>query len=237
MSTQPESGRRSVLIVDDHEIVRHGLALMIQQEPDLEVGGSAGDFAQASELLRKQRFDAAVVDISLGGISGLEIVKRIADRSPSTRILVLTMHEESLYWERAMGAGAHGFVMKRDGPAQLIKAIRAVLAGTLYYSEQVQARLADIARSMRKTSPAGPLDTLSDRELDVLRLVGQGLGTSEIAGRLSRSVKTIETHKANLKTKLGMASSQELTSFAMRWAVDEGDDSFGRPSEPGGCAP
>jgi two-component system, NarL family, response regulator NreC len=224
--------RRRVLIVDDHEIVRHGLALMIAQEPDLVVAGLASDFASAAEFLRKEQFDVVVVDISLGGVSGLEIVKRIADRSPSTRVLVLTMHEESLYWERVMAAGAHGFVMKRDGPAQLIQGIRTVLGGAMYYSEQVQVRLAEIARSMRRNSPVGPLDSLSDREIDVLRLMGRGLGTTEIATRLNRSVKTIETHKANLKTKLGMGSAQELTGFAMRWAIDTGDESFGRPSEP-----
>ena len=167
--------------------------------------------------------------VLLGGISGLEVVKRIVERSAQTRVLVLTMHEETQYWERVMAAGAHGFVMKRDAPGQLLEAMRTVLAGSLYYSEQVQRRLAQIARDLRRASPTNPLDALSEKELDVLRMIGRGMGTSEIAVGLSRSVKTIETHKANLKTKLGMDSSRDLTTFAMRWAVDTGDESFGRP--------
>lgn len=228
MSTE----QRSVLVVDDHEIVRHGLALMIEREAGFKVEGMAKDFAEAVALLRQRRYDIAIVDLSLGGISGLEIVRRIVERSAQTRVLVLTMHEESQYWERVMAAGAHGFVMKRDAPSQLIQAMRTVLSGSLSYGEQVQRRLAQIARDLRRSSPASPLDTLSEKELDVLRLVGRGMGTSEIAASLSRSVKTIETHKANLKTKLGMDSSRELTAFAMRWAVDTGDESFGRADGP-----
>jgi DNA-binding NarL/FixJ family response regulator len=223
--------RRSVLVVDDHTIVRQGLALLIEQEPDLRVTGSAADLAQALDLLRKTQFDLALVDISLSGRSGLELVRRIVDGYPATRVVVLTMHEESLYWERAMAAGAHGFVMKSDAPAYLVKAMRTVLLGAMYYSEKVQVLLADRARDMRRTAPATPLALLGDKELDVLRLIGRGLGTGQIAAQLNRSVKTIETHKANLRSKLGLQNAAELTAFATRWLID-GDDHSRRADSP-----
>jgi DNA-binding NarL/FixJ family response regulator len=205
---------------------------MVELESDLHVAGSAADLEQALELLRRQTFDLAVVDISLARVSGLEVVRRLVDCYPTTRVLVLTMHDEALYWERAMAAGAHGYVMKSEAPICLIKAIRTVMMGAMYYSEKVQARLAMLARESRRSASATPIDSLSDRELDILRLVGRGKGTSQIAHELRRSVKTIETHKANLRAKLGLQSSLELANFALRWAIEAGGERADLPNPP-----
>jgi two-component system, NarL family, response regulator NreC len=223
MSTQ-----RRVLLVDDHEILRHGLALLINQESDLRVVGSARSAAEAHELLRLEPVDLALVDISLDGhASGLRLVREIADRDPPTRVIVLTMHDESLYWDRAMACGAHGFVVKGSATTELLGAMRQVLDGGVYASSAAQQRLLLLSRGCPREASSSPLQNLSIREAEVLRMIGKGLSSAQIAEQLRRSVKTIEAHKANLKTKLGLASGADLLRYAAHLAAHGQDSAFG----------
>ena len=219
--------KHRLLLVDDHAIVRQCLKLLVELEADLRVAGEAESVAQAIDLLRKHTYELAIVDISLEGASGLSLVRHIVATHAHTRVIVLTMHDETLYWDRAMAAGAHGFVTKRSAAAELLSAIRAVLAGKIYASAHAQTRLLQVARASGWGTTPSPLDTLSNRELEVLRLIGQGLGSGDIGRRLHRSVKTIDTHKANLKTKLGLSGAAELLRYAAQMAA-EADSEFGQ---------
>lgn len=221
-----ESRRKSnVLIVDDHPIVRQGIAQLIDREDDMRVCCEAGDADQALEEIAKIEgccnTDIALVDMSLPGISGIELVKILRTRFPEIQILVISTHDESLYAERALRAGAKGYIMKQEATAKVLIAIRHILSGEVYLSEKMRSKILQRIIDNRFETPSSPVSHLSDKELDVLRLIGKGLRTSEIAAELSRSVKTVEAHRANLKEKLGLKNATELVRFAVQWVESE----------------
>jgi DNA-binding NarL/FixJ family response regulator len=226
MATPQRPGRPAaksgVLLVDDHAIVRQGIAALIEQEDDLFVCGEAESAEEALEALRTTRPAICLADLSLAGIDGMEFVKRAKARFPHVPILILSMHDEHLYAERALRAGAKGYIMKREGAENLLDAIRRVLRGQVYLSERMAGRILERIAGGRVFEGASPADKLSDRELEVFRFLGQGLGTREIAERLHLSVKTIEAHRANIIRKLGLAGSSELVQQAVRWVSEEG---------------
>jgi DNA-binding NarL/FixJ family response regulator len=192
--TPSEAGRkakRRILIVDDHPVVRQGLTLLINQEPDLEVCGHAEDAHEAMQAIGQLQPDMVVVDISLKDTNGIDLIKDIKIQHSSLPILTLSMHDESLYAERVLRAGARGYIMKEEGTEQVVTAIRRVLAGEVYVSENMTARM--VSRMAMGMAPTGasPVDSLSDRELEVFRLIGEGLKTRDVADRLHLSVKTI----------------------------------------------
>jgi DNA-binding NarL/FixJ family response regulator len=214
------SGKARVLIVDDHPVVREGLALLISTQPDLEVCGEADDVGSACRLLDEGRPDVVVVDISLPGGGGLELIKRIRAQRPSIRMLVSSIHEEGAYAERALRAGALGYVNKREATRTLLDAIRRVRDGHIYLSQRMTDRL--LSRAVARGEPAiagSPVDSLSDRELDVFESIGRGESTSEIAARLHLSSKTVETYRERIRKKLGLGPGGELTRRAMEWVL------------------
>lgn len=210
-----QAGKR-VFIVDDHPIFRQGLARLIDLEPDLEVCGEAISAAAAMDALRRTKADVVLVDISLPGADGIELVKHLAAEHPGMAILVISAHDEQVYGLRALRAGALGYLMKREGQDLLLVALRAVLAGQVWVSPAFGKQLIyKVARGADEG--ASPLDALSDRELEVLRLIGGGKSTQEIATALHLSVKTVETHRLHVKQKLDLKSSTELIRFATDW--------------------
>lgn len=221
MSSKPTEAKGKkksrVLIVDDHEIVRQGLAMLITQTGDLTPCGEADNPADALAAIEKTSPDVAVVDITLKDGNGIELVKDIKIRHPRLPVLVLSMHEEALYAERVLRAGARGYVTKENAGEKVVDAIRKVLGGEMYLSEQMASRMLSKfvdGRSDRGTSPA---DLLSDRELEVFEFLGMGMSTSDIAGRLHLSVKTIGSHRENIKRKLKFDDASELLQHAIRW--------------------
>jgi DNA-binding NarL/FixJ family response regulator len=211
-----------VLVVDDHPIVRHGMVQLIEQQTGLEVSGQASTAAEALELAVKGGYDLAVIDVLLKGVSGLELIKQIRERGVETPILVMSMHDEMFYAERALRAGAQGYVMKQRATAEIVKAIRRVVGGELYLSPEMADQL--LRRAVDGASPEriGPAQ-LSDRELEVLQLLGQGVSTREIADKLHLSVKTIESYRANIKRKLDLKNATELMCYAVDWVRTEGE--------------
>jgi DNA-binding NarL/FixJ family response regulator len=218
-SRDPDQPAR-VIIVDDHPIVRKGLAQLINDESDLHVCAEAATPQEALEEIGNSRADVAVVDLSLGQDSGLELIKDIRVRYPDLPVLVLSMHDESLYADRVMRAGAMGYIMKDEASDRVIGAIRLVLGGEVYLSEALSsAMLRRMAR--RSEEPVrSPIERLSDRELEVLRLIGKGLGTRQVAESLHLSVKTIENHREHIKEKLDLASSVELMRLAIQLELE-----------------
>ncbi len=213
---EPEAAR--ILVVDDHPIVYEGLEKLFGREKDLRIAGYAEDMEGAIRAVEKIRPDLAIVDISLaGGASGLELIKVLKRRYPKLAVLVLSMHEESLYAERAIRSGAGGYVMKNELTARVVEAARAVLAGRVYLSGPMSSRLLDemIRRGPNKT--ANPVERLSDREIEVLRLVGSGDTSSDIARKLNLGVKTVETHRRRIREKLHLRNSVQLMKFAIEW--------------------
>lgn len=199
-------------------MTREGLARLINLEPDLEVCGQAGTAAKALAMLESARPDLAVVDVSLAaGPSGLELIKEIAGRHARLPMLVLSTHDESLYAERVLRAGARGYVMKQEPMERVMGAIRHVLGGGVYLSERMTARLLDKMTQSEAPPTASEIEHLSDRELEVFRLIGQGCGTRQIASRLHLSVSTVETHRAHIKEKLRLRRAPELVRRAVEW--------------------
>ena len=207
-----------IMIVDDHAIVLHGLKELINSEPDLEVTMTADSAERALQMLRKGLPDIVVTDISLPGLSGLELIKEVTLMHPGLPSLVLSMHDELVHGERALRAGAKGYLVKQEAPEKVIKAIRTVLAGGRYLSARMQSLLTQKVRGRPGKQPVSILSSLTDREQEIFRMIGLGLGTSEIAAKVNRSVKTIEAHRANLKAKLGLRNAHELNRFAANWA-------------------
>src|SRR5262245_21298104 len=219
---KPES-RAPVLIVDDHPAVREALALRIGRQPDLEVCGEAADMSEALRLVADTQPDVAVVDISLKTGNGIDLVKRIKDRNDHVRILVWSMHSESLYAERALRGGALGYITKDQATDKIVEAIRRVLAGKVWLSEAMAERLLQRAVGVgRPEVTRTPLDTLADRELEVFRLIGQGVKTAEIAERLHLSVKTVETYRDRIRQKLDLMDGTALAHYATQWVLENG---------------
>ncbi|MDD4735073.1 MAG: response regulator transcription factor [Kiritimatiellae bacterium] len=210
--------KATVFIVDDHSLVRQGLGLIINQEEDLEVGGGAGDEAEALAAMMKQQPDVAVIDLSLKGGSGLDLIKAIRERGWTFPILVLSMHDEALYAERALRAGANGYIMKEQADEAVLDGLRTVLKGELFVSREVQSRM--LQQYIGGQKELSGVETLSDRELQVFELIGQGLSTQQIADRLELSVKTIEAHRVRIKKKLNTDTASQLMQQAVLW-VDE----------------
>jgi two-component system response regulator NreC len=207
-----------ILIVDDHVFVREGIARLLGGEPDLSVSAEAGGARQALEALEREKFDLAIVDLSLGSDSGLDLIKAVKARHPKLPVLVISMHDETIYAERALRAGASGYLMKHEATERVLLAIRQLLAGGVHVSDRIQATMMGrmVGRSAGGDTSVEAL--LSDRELEILRYIGAGLKTAEIARQLKRSVKSIEAHRARLKQKLGLRNAAELASYAARWA-------------------
>lgn len=220
----PNADRRSkygILIVDDHPVVRQGLAQLIDQEKDLEVRGHAEDAPQAMRAIKEIQPDMVIVDISLKDTSGMDLVKDMKIRHPDLPILILSMHDESLYAERALRAGAKGYIMKQEATERVITAIRRVLAGEIYVSDSLAAKMVTRIATGVAPSSSSPVESLSDRELEVLRLIGEGHKTRDVADKLHLSVKTIETYRAHIKEKLGFKDGNELFRYAVEWVSSE----------------
>lgn len=209
-----------VLLVDDHELLRQGMRLMIGNEPDLEVCGEAVDEAEAMRLVHDAHPNLAIVDIGLKAGNGLDLIKRIKAYDPSVRIIVSSMHEERLYGERALRAGAEGYVNKQEAARTIIRAIRNVLQGKMYFSEDFTNRVLQRARDGGKMLGISPIETLSDRELEVFRFIGQGLTTREIADKLHVTSSTVDTYRERLKTKLDLKRGAELVREATQWVLE-----------------
>lgn len=212
---------RRVCLVDDHPVVRHGLAQLINQEADLHVCGEAEDLTAALDLIQKSRPDLILVDITLKGRSGLELIKTLNGLTPPRPVLVVSMHDETLYAERALRAGAKGYIMKEEAPEKVLMAMRRVLAGHVYLSDQMSARVLQQASGASHRPAASPLERLSDRELEVFRLLGRGRGTREIAEALHLSVKTVETYRAHIMEKLQLRHATELIQHAVQFVQTE----------------
>jgi DNA-binding NarL/FixJ family response regulator len=209
-----------IYITDDHPLVRRGLAAMINAEPDLEVCGEAEDCATATSEIAKTRPDIVIVDISLKGNSGIELIKNIKAFDPKIVVAVLSMHDESVYALRVLKAGAKAYVMKQDIASKVIEAIRKIRKGQMYVSEKVASQMLNRIVKGQEEESDSPVASLSDRELEVANLIGAGLATREIAQRLHVSVKTVETHRAHIKSKLNLSSATLLVQFCVRWVED-----------------
>lgn len=215
---QTKAARRRVLVVDDHPIMRQGLSLLIENEPDLTVAAEARTAEEAVAEVAREKPDLALIDITLPGRSGLELIKDLQAMEPDLPTLVLSMHDETLYAERVLRAGARGYVMKQEGGKKLIEAIRRVLDGQISVSEKMSARILEIFSGRAGQSNQSPVERLTDREFEVFQMIGEGLGTRQIADRLKLSVKTVEVHRGHIKEKLNTKTGPELIRYAVRWA-------------------
>jgi len=209
--TQKAKQTKRILVVDDHPIFRSGLAGLLNQQPDLEVCGQADSAPLALDQMRKHRPDLAIIDVSLKGTNGIELVKLMKAEQPKLMTLILSMHDETLYALRALKAGALGYLMKAEAPEPVLRAVRQVLEGNLFVSPRFAEKLIFKAVSASETNAASPVDGLSDRELEVLIMLGKGHSTKLVAHNLNLSIKTIETHRAHIKEKLGLSDSNEMT--------------------------
>jgi len=207
-----------VFLVDDHPIFRGGLRKLIDSEPDLRVCGEAGDADIVLNELAVQKPDVVVLDITLNGVNGIELTKAIRSAHPQVHVLLLSMHDENLYAERALRAGAEGYLMKHESPETVLQAIRSVARGEVCVSNTVASQIMrGIIHSRSRANGRPNVQWLSDRELEVLELVGHACTTRDIAGKLHLSVKTVETHKSNIKRKLKLKTAAELTRYAVQW--------------------
>jgi len=223
MSRTKLKKRARILIVDDHPAVREALAIRIGRQRDLEVCGEAADMSEALRLIADAPPDVAVIDITLKTGSGIDLIKRIKDRNDRIRILVWSMHSEALYAERALRAGALGYVNKEQATDQIIEAIRRVLEGKVYLSEAMTERmLRRTVGGVKEEATRSPIDVLTDRELEVFRLIGEGAKTVEIAERLHLSVKTVETYRDRIRQKLDLSDGTKLTHYATLWVLENG---------------
>jgi DNA-binding NarL/FixJ family response regulator len=213
----PARQRARILLVDDHPLVRERLAEIINREPDLTVCGEAEDRHEAIAAIPAKRPDLAIVDLTLKNSDGLELIKDIRVRWPKVRMLVVSMYDESLYAERAIRAGALGYITKQEATRKILVAIHRVLAGSIYLNEKIACHIISRLTSHDPSVGATPTELLSDRELKVFDLTGSGLNTSEIAGRLHIAVKTVETYRARIKEKLKLKDSSALLRLAISW--------------------
>ncbi len=211
----------NLLLVDDHPLVTEGLTRLLEQEEGWSVAGIAHSAPDAVKAVKKRSFDLALVDISLNGVNGFDLIKEMKAERQEMSVLVLTMHREMFYAERAIRAGADGFVTKHAASEELKRAIKDVLDGTLYISNDLGSRMLTKYLKGRVTPGKGLLDSLTDREVEVMSLIGEGGATREIAETLGLSVKTVEAHRANIKNKLGLKSGPALVRFAVQWRHTE----------------
>ncbi len=213
--------KHKILVVDDHPLVREGLRHLVDKELDLEVCGEAEDQGDALRQAEVTQPDVAVIDISLKSSHGIDLIKEIKRRNKRVRVLVSSMHDESLFAERCLRAGAEGYINKEESPAILISAIRRVLRGEIYLSPRMTNRILNRVGGVR-TVEHDPIETLTDREVEVFEMFGHGLSAKQIARRLDLSPKTIESHRVNIKKKLNLANSSELVRYATQWVMENG---------------
>lgn len=213
--------KRRVLIVDDHPLMRQGLAELINQQPDLAICGEAEDVPQALRQTSELNPDVVIVDLSLRGSDGIELIRCLRLQYAQLPVLVLSMHDEVIYAERALKAGAWGYIMKQEATNQVLSAVRRVLAGEIHVSQQVSSRIMQGMVGGSGSSQRSPVERFSDRELEVFRRIGRGAATREIAAELHLSVKTIETYYAHIKEKLCLKSQRELVQHAIRWVLQD----------------
>lgn len=213
--------KKTVFLVDDHPIVRQGLTLLINQESDLTVCGEAEEMHSALSAIFALKPDILIVDISLNGPDGLELLKNIRISYPRLPVLILSMHDESIYAERALRAGANGYIMKQEATEKVLVALRRILSGEIYVSEKIANNM--LQHYIRGAHPSehSAVADLTDRELEVFRLIGEGHGTRQIAETLHLSVKTVESYQAHIKEKLSLRSARELVQHAVEWNVRE----------------
>jgi DNA-binding NarL/FixJ family response regulator len=219
--TMAEKQTVKIMIVDDHPVVREALTARIASQPDFEICGEADGVAQALRLLNDRKPDVIIIDISLSDGDGIDLIKRIKARGEPARMLVWSMHSEAQYAERALNAGAVGYLTKEQASDRIIEAIRVVLAGKMFMSPALSERLLrrSVGRGGAKLSDS-PVEALSDRELEVFRLIGQGTKPQEIADRLHLSVKTVETHRDRIRKKLDLRDANELVCYAVKWVLE-----------------
>src|SRR5436190_23951993 len=210
-----------VLLVDDHPILRTGLKRMIDHEADMTVCGEAEDSPKAFELTGTLQPDIAVIDISLKGSNGIELIKNLKARYPELPTLVLSMHDESLYAERALRAGSRGYIMKEEATEQVLTAIRRALAGEIFLSEKMKSKMLQQMANGKGKIVSSPIEQLTDRELEVFRLIGEGHSTRQIAGQLHLSVRTVEAYREYIKGKLNLKNATELVQHAFHWVHHE----------------
>ncbi|WP_455382991.1 response regulator [Salinispira pacifica] len=211
------SGQIKFLVVDDHPVFRQGLVALIESNRQYRVGAEAGSLPEALTALEKEVPDIALIDISLLQQNGLDLVKQLKASHPDVPALIISMHDEAVYAARALKAGARGYVMKQEAASVMLDAIQTVLAGRIYVSSAIRDRLLERMFSQRDESEMLPVERLSDRELEVLELIGQGYGATEIARVLTLSVKTVNAYRDHVKEKLGIESAGELRRFAVNW--------------------
>ncbi|HMD60732.1 MAG TPA: response regulator transcription factor [Opitutaceae bacterium] len=209
--------RRQIMLVDDHPLMLAGLAQLINRQPDLAVCAEAGDPAAASRELGRTRADLILTDITMPGRGGFEFIRDLIAANPAQLILVVSMHDEVIYAERALRAGARGYVMKEAGGENLLAAIRQVLAGQVYLSVRMSARVLEDLSARRPRGSASPIESLTDREFEVFQLVGLGRSTRDIASQLRLSPKTVDVHRGHIKVKLQLGDSTALVRYAVRW--------------------
>jgi DNA-binding NarL/FixJ family response regulator len=214
--------KKSILVVDDHPMMRQGLAQLVGAEPDLVICGEAETAEMALSAIETLKPDLVLADISLPGKNGLELIKDFHALQPELPVLVISMHDESLYAERVLRAGGRGYIMKQEGGKKLMEAIRQVLDGKIYVSAKMSSLILEIFSGRRAGAEGSPVETLTDREFEVFQHVGQGKGAREIAEKLHLSVKTVDVHRANIKKKLKLKSAAELIRHAVRWSESQG---------------
>jgi DNA-binding NarL/FixJ family response regulator len=215
------STKTRIFIVDDHPLLRRGLSELINREPDMMFCGEAEDSPSAIKAISQIKPDLVIVDISLKGYNGIELIKNIKAFDPKIQVLVLSMHDESIYAMRVLKAGAKAYVMKQEVVDKVMEAVRRIRAGKVFVSERVASRMLDQVVVGGDPAPDSPVDLLSDRELEIVNMIGSGLPTREIAAKLHISIKTVESHRARIKEKLNLQNAIQLVQFCVRW-VEEG---------------
>ncbi|EEF63090.1 response regulator transcription factor [Pedosphaera parvula] len=210
-----------ILLVDDHPMMREGLRQIIGNEIDLAVCGEAENAFQALELVKSEKPDLVLADITLPDKNGLELLKDLQAQHPKLPVLVISMHDEALYAERVLRAGGRGYIMKHEGGKKIMQAIRHVLSGQIFVSEKMSARILELFSGHGTQAASSPIENLTDREFEVFRLIGEGLSTKEIAANMHVSAKTVEVHRMNIKTKLGLKTAAELIRYTVRWVESQ----------------
>jgi DNA-binding NarL/FixJ family response regulator len=215
------AAKKTVLVVDDHPLMRQGLALLINQQQDMQVCGEAEEAQAAMQAIGRQRPDIMILDISLNGPDGLELLKNIRAFDPDLPVLILSMHDEAIYAERALRARANGYIMKQEATEKVLVAVRRILNGEIYLSDRMSNKMLQQFIGGVPSMLQSRIASLSDRELEVFRLIGEGRATREIAEKLHLSVKTVETYQAHIKEKLSLHSRRELIQHAIQWKINE----------------
>ena len=215
------SKKHRIFIVDDHPIMRQGLGQLINNEPDMELVGEASDALSGLTGVMQSKPKLVVIDISLPGKNGLELIKDLKASAEGVLMLVHSMHDESLYVDRVLRAGANGYIMKHEGGKKVLEAIRKVISGQTYVSAEMNGKVLELYSKNRTSNSTDPVVALSDRQFEIFQMIGQGKGTRSIAEGLNVSVKTIDAHRAHIKEKLGLKSGNELVRFAVRWVENQ----------------